>query len=216
MTKAELRDLALIAVNGGVLGQDSNILKADIEAYLPVAANDVLADWRVAKFMAQAKAKRLGMPDPYMGQDAWYSTMYRTPLLDSEENKWYVEIPRVASGGVEYVGSKKGMVTYNYVESKQEIVGFVSLPEGFVYRQDTTTSTRLYFAGQVPHDCDVIVRADTGIAGLEDGDEVNLPKDLEGKILDKVVLFFQKAKSMPADAKLDRDDTNEVMPNIRK
>lgn len=39
MTKGILKELVLIALNGGTLNDESAILRADIEAYLPAAVN---------------------------------------------------------------------------------------------------------------------------------------------------------------------------------
>lgn len=216
MTIGEAVDLILIHVDGGHLTQDSNVLRADIRAYLPAAINYfTVAEMR----MRRAEARGDSFIPSNWSDGSFFGIYTLTPV--NSEYGWYVDLPgHIVSlfnaRGLESVYPIKApLMPFIRMSNPSELAGAEQImgPNVFYYPETAGEVTRLRLLNFSGSACDVIVRAMLDISALSDDSPLPVPAGVDMAVVDKCVQHFAAQRMSPADIALDGNDLNQNHPN---
>ena len=213
MTIGEAIDLVHIAVTGGHLTQDSNVMRADICAYLPSAINyfNVMA-------MRERRNELRGEESGTWSDGSFYGVYTLTPALDMTTDQWYVDLPGAIMSlpkgrGIDGIWPiKNPRSPFIYIPSPQALAGAWGImgDNVFYYLQKNGDATRVYFINPTAFTCDLTARALLeGASCMNDGDPLPCPPEAQMLIIDKCVQHFMQQRGFPADTAKDDRDINQ-------
>lgn len=215
MTVGKAIDLVHIAVTGGHLTQDSNVMRADICAYLPAALNY----YNVAA-MRERRAELRGEDGGTWSDGSFYGVYTLTPALDSTTSQWYVDLPGAIislprNRGIEGIWPiKNPTAPFIPAPSPQALAGAWGIlgDNVFYYLQQNAGATRVFFINANAFTCDLTVRALLNSGCLNDDDLLPCPPEVAIMVVDKCAEYFRQQRGTPADnAKDDRDINQNQM-----
>ena len=212
MTFNECRDLVMLAVSGGLLSVESAVQRAEVEAYIPVAVQDVVAQDARERAVLNARLKSVG-------------TIVSTPFshfesisvaLTKEGNYWVGEIDGAIIQGDS--GLLIGPVTacgpsapINYLPMKSQgeytiLAGLGIAAKAFwVVAADGKTK---FYLTHAPTDCKVDISVSL-LPSCGCGDKALPVSGALGKrVVDVCVQHFARQRSAPADARVTGNDLN--------
>lgn len=208
MTFNECRDLVMLAVEGGLLSDESAVQRAEVEAYIPVAVQDVVAaDARErALLLVRMKGAGSSVPAPSSHFEDF------TLTLEKDGHYWVASIPGTVMQGDS--GSLVGPATGGGVEylpvAGPGAIGQMKLlglsVKAFWLRPENGTTKFLFSSS--PKDCTVSVSAAL-LPSCENGDkELPISGSMGRKVIDLCVQHFGRQRSAPADAQITGNDLN--------
>lgn len=215
MKKGEAIDTILIQVNGGTLSQDSNVMRADIAAYLPAAiAAAAKMDAIQKRQEARADATVTGLYS-YFPSTEFYSEVVRTPVLDSVTGKYYIEMPDLLDlpNGWNTMGARPvGSFSVDYIRlsNPSSLIGVDYMSQSFFWIIKNGKQLRMYFSTLPFPIQDVAVQAALSPMAQEDDDELNISPGMEDFVIQSAVNFFRGQRTIPADPILDDKDVNDM------
>jgi hypothetical protein len=216
MTIGQAIDLVHIAVTGGHLTQDSNVMRADICAYLPSALNY----FNVVAMRERRKELRGEDAGGSWSDGSFYGVYTLTPALDSTTNQWYIDLPGVIislprNRGIDGIWPVKNQTApFIPAPSPQALAGAWGIlgDNVFYYLQREGEATRVYFINANSFTCDVTVRALLTPDCMNEDDLMPCPPEVEMMVIDKCVQHFIQQRTIPADNGKDDRDINQGQP----
>lgn len=221
MTKQTMAETILLRVNGGSLSHDSNVLLADILAYLPVAYADVV---RKVLFENRAMQRADAGVSVYSADvnQSLYHTMTVTPALHSTRGIYYADLPHVlldlpgawAMGYAQPIAAHDS--PYAKIANPSMIAGDPLLGKitPYVWWETMTNDagdqvSRIYFSTMLMPICDVLVAAIVGIENFGETDHIPGGKTVDAQIIDRCVQHFLGQRSVPTPGINNEADSND-------
>ena len=218
MKFTEIVDLVLLQVNGGDFTTESAVMRADVEAYVPAAAQAAIRE-SIFQSSADGRAERnsLGMSGATIGP-AYYRTYDITLQDDTDRDMKYADLPGLIQDwpgdrGISAVLGKKapnvnftklsGPGQWSYVSDLADAVD--------MYWHETSpdaTATRLYFPTVTDLPCSLLAIAAIQITSDMGDAEVAIPSGVLEITIQKCVTHFRGQREMPEDVIVDNHDVN--------
>lgn len=205
MEKGRFIELVLLGVNGGVLVDESNLQRIDIEAYLPAAVNYALTAGRNISISQEGNRD---LPSMFYGtfSDLVIDRTGSIPFITLP--KGYV--PLYGNEGVRSVFDNCGNYYAPLMDADRRTIKAYKdklIDQGFYYPIGKS-KIEVYPSNPLVTmlNGEYIVRAED----LDDEDELPLPASTETMALDLCVQWFTDQRSRPADLINNKADINVV------
>lgn len=214
MTKAEIIDQVFIQVLGGVLTQDANVKRAEIENMLPPVMAAVMTNAQYqgrAEARAEYAATRLGS---YAPAQEFYKVVEVTPVRDENTCRYYAVLPKLLdlpnNWNVSNVRVKASFDTdIVRVRSHSDLLGIPNTGQKFYWVVNEGHGHKMWFSDLNVPVQNLIVTAVVSPDALEMTDEVPCPPSVEAEVVSLLVQTFRNQRTMPADDVTDDNDINE-------
>lgn len=205
MTKAIFAENVLLRVNGGVLVDESNVLREDIFAYIPAAVNYALTAGRNTSISQEGNRD---LPSMFYGT-------FSDLAIDRTGSVAFVTLPKgyvplYGNEGVRSVFDDCGNYYAPLMDADRRTIKSYSkklLDQGFYYPIGTNT-LEVYPPNKLVQalNGEYIVR----VEDLADTDQLPLPASTETMALDLCVQWFTDQRSRPADLINNKADINVI------
>lgn len=205
MEKARFIELVLLGVGGGVLTDELNLQRVDIEAYLPAAVNYALTAGRNISISQEGNRD---LPSMFYGT-------FTDLVIDRSGSVASVTLPKgyvplYGNEGVRSVFDNCGNYYSPLMDADRRTINAYKdklIDQGFYYpigksKLEVYPSNPLV----VSLNGEYIVRAED----LDDEDELPLPAGMETVALDLCIQWFKDQRSMPAELINNKADINVV------
>ena len=215
MTKGEIIEQAYIQILGGVLSQDSNVKRVDIENLLPsvMALSMTNAQYQGrAEARAEAAAKGYGSYTPPI---EYYKDLVLSPIIDEHTCKYYIDLPKLLdlpnNWNITTVRPKHSFsAEFIRVRSSSELIGAPITGQYFFWVTNYLHGHRMWLSSVSIPIQDVVVTAAVSPSALQDDDEVPCPPSVEQNIVAILVQTYRQQRGTPGDPVLDDKDINDA------
>lgn len=217
MTKAELVELILINVSGGILSPDIPVRREDIRAALPIFFTDALtANQFQDRNLQQSDIALYGGTDGARVNPLFLTKMEITPTWDNSQELHTAAIPgRIAvlpnNRGVDRLDTEKiGQPAYR-VNSRRELYNLKS--RNLFWWVEENPLTLYVWNMPKKNACKMFLFIIQDVGAAEDDDQVVLPAGFSNQLLEAATNYFLRQRLNPQDRIInDRDDNSQ---NIR-
>ena len=206
MTKANFVELVILRVGGGVLTDEMNLQRVDVEAYVPAAVNYALTAGRNTSISQEGNRD---LPSMFYGT-------FTDLAIDRTGSVAFVTLPKgyvslYGNEGVRSVFDDCGNYYSPLMDADRRLIksyGKKLLGQGFYYPIGKS-KLEVYPTNPLVESLngEYIVRAED----LADDDELPLPADTEAMALDLCVQWFTDTLSRPADLINNKSDERNVL-----
>lgn len=211
MTKGEIIESVLLAVNGGKLSADIDVRREDIEVMTSPAISMALQDYiDKSRRRDLERLRNVGAVEGVpVAQFA--STYLLTPVLDNTRELYQITLPGrlfplPAEMGIEMVAPKLGRRAYTKVNSQAELAGIPDIGFTFYWHEIVNNESRIYFDGLGSPVCEIVVKMLLDPQGYGLDEEIPLPSGVDLQAIDLLTAHFRGQRMMPQDNKLDDVD----------
>lgn len=221
MTKAEIIDQAWIQVMGGVLTQDANVKRVDIENLLPPVMAMVMTN---AVFQGRAEARAelsVRSIGSYAPAIEYYKEVVVTPVLDEQTCVYCADLPKLLDlpnmwNTINARPIKSFSVDLIRVQSHASLIGAPETPQMFYWITSRGNGQKAWFPNLLEPVQDIVITAVVSPDALEGTDEVPCPPSVESQIIAMLVQTYRQQRGFPGDTILDDKDINDMAQKSRK
>ena len=208
-TKARAIEQIWFNVTGGNADPQSDVLKADIESYLPAAINAAIGENLTQRKLMSLRERK---PNNYKFSDLLLTQDY-TPQYDETRKARKIELgymlPSYSGEMPLVVLPSEGGNSFPIFPSRGDLQGIeeVMAATSYVWIERRTTGDVLFFGNFTCDNCSVTVQAACDYDSLSDESMMPIPDDLWAKIFAICEEYFTKQRATPSDELVDAKDT---------
>ena len=191
---------AYIALVGGILTTDSNVMREDVEPFLLAACQSVWDEDIRERKLTEVRAKRTGVAYTYTESDI-RTAQELTVSNDTSRNAQYIitpfKIQSYAGQMIWDVFPISGFEQFHKIQSRSELSGMDALYDmKFALIENRQSEQRIYLYGGLFDT--VVLEAPFDFNALQDTDLLPIPAGKEEMVIQKCVNFFlaQKGESL--------------------
>lgn len=206
-TKAQIVEQVYLKVAGGTSSMDSDVLKADIESYLPAAANAVMME--DVRF-GLVKDARKGRTKPMSTDDIIpldiIGTFVETIQDDTVRDLKYVELSKPivslpGSASIFEVSSVTGQLNFVNIKWQQGDRGIeLAMQDTAKFWIERYAGTKRIYLKDISDEVEqLLLRYLVSVSDIGDDETLPVPDDIEDAIVQRMVLFFVQQRELPSD-----------------
>lgn len=205
-TKKRAVEQIWLAINGGKTDPNSDVMRADIESYLPAAINHVVSEDIKERRILAIRERRRG---DYSVNDLMIEYEY-TPQYDSNRAAYKIVLNFIVPsvGGMQYISVMplRGSEDVIMLSKRTDAFGIETALGQYGWLERTETGHTIWFKNLLCADCPLVVQTVCDYDSLKDDVVMPVSDGLWARIIELCVNHFTKQRLTPANETVDGTD----------